>query len=142
LQSKAKEAADLLRSNGGDIDAVAKKYGLEVKKSEPFTRNGSVGGNMGASFFLEAFNKPVGAVLGPLSANQQTVVARVIDKKDADMKEFPTQKDSILSNLKQKKMEERKLLFQDSVLSKLIQEGKVKYHKDVVNQIKQRYKAS
>ena len=39
-------------------------------------------------------------------------------------------------------MEERKLLFQDSVLSKLIQEGKVKYHKDVVNQIKQRYKAS
>lgn len=142
LQSKAKEAADLLRNNGGDIDAVAKKYGLEVKKSDPFTRNGSVGGTMGASFFLDAFNKPVGAVIGPLNANQQTVVAKLIDKTGADPKDFAAQKDNIVTNLKQKKMEERKLLFQDSVLSKLIQEGKVKYHKDVVNQIMQRYKAS
>jgi peptidyl-prolyl cis-trans isomerase D len=141
LQSKAKEAADLLRSNGGDIDAVAKKYGLEVKKSDPFTRNGSVGGNIGASFFLDAFTKPVGSIVGPLSANQQTLVAKVIDKTDADLKDFAAQKETILSNLKQKKMEERKLLFQDSVLTKLIQEGKVKYHKDVVNQIMQRYKA-
>lgn len=142
LQSKAKEAADLLRSNGGDMEAVAKKYGLEVKKSEPFTRNGSVGGTIGASFFLDAFTKPAGAIIGPLNANQQTLVAKLIDKTNADRKDFEAQKASILTNLKQKKMEERKLLFQDSVLSKLIQEGKVKYHKDVVNQILQRYKAS
>ena len=97
---------------------------------------------MGASFFLDAFNKPAGAILGPLNANQQTVVAKVTGKMDADMKDFATQKDSIMTNLKQKKMEERKMLFQDSVLSRLIQEGKVKYHKDVVNEIMQRYKAS
>ncbi len=142
LQAKAKEAAELLRNNGGDIDAVAKKYGLEVKKSEPFTRNGSVGGNIGASFFLDAFTKPVGAIVGPLNANQQTLVAKVIDKSNADPKDFASQKESIVSTLKQKKMEERKLLFQDSVVNKLLQEGKVKYHKDVVNQILQRYKAS
>ena len=142
LQEKAKEAADLLRNNGGDIDAVAKKLGLEVKKSEPFTRNGSVGGNMGASFFLDAFSKPVGAIIGPLNANKQTVVAKLIDKTGADPKDYAAQKDSIIQSLKQKKMEERTLLFQDSVLSKLIQEGKVKYHKDAVNQILQRYKAS
>ena len=142
LDQKAKEAADTLKKNGGDIDAVAKSMGLEVKKSDPFTRNGSVGGNMGATFFLDAFTRPVGTIVGPLNANKQTVVAKVIGKTDADMKDFAAQKDTIVSSLKQKKMDERKLLFQDSILSKLIQEGKVKYHKDVVNQIMERYKAS
>ena len=85
-----------------------------------FTRNGSVGGNIGASFFLEAFTKPVGSIVGPLNANQQTLVAKVIDKTDSDMKDFAAQKENIVSNLKQKEMEERKLLFQDSVLTKLI----------------------
>ena len=97
---------------------------------------------MGASFFLDAFTKPVGMIIGPLNANQQTIVAKLTDKVSADMKDFAAQKESIITNLKQKKMEERRQLFQDSVLSKLVQEGKVKYHKDVVNQIMQRYKAS
>lgn len=142
VQQKAKDAASTLAKNGGDIQAVAKSLGLEVKTSDAFTRNGSVDASMGASYFADAFTKPVGAVVGPINASGQTVIAKVVDKTEPDMKDFAAQKDSIISSLKQKKLEERGLLFQDSILRKLEQEGKVKYHKDVVNQIMQRYRAS
>ncbi len=142
LQKKAKEAADTLSKNGGDLQAVAKSLGLEVKESDLFTRNGSVGGNMGASYFGDAFTKPVGSIIGPVNASGETVLAKVIDKVQPDNTMFAAEKSSIISNLKQKKMEERNLLFQDSILTKLEQQGKVKIHKDVVNQIMQRYRAS
>jgi len=142
LQQKAKEAAGSLSKNSGDLQALAKSLGLEVKESDLFTRNGSVGGNMGASFFGDAFTKPIGTIIGPLNASGQTVVAKVIDRQQPDNTAFATQKGSIISSLKQKKMEERSGLFQDSILSKLEQQGKVKIYKNVVNQIMQRYRAS
>jgi peptidyl-prolyl cis-trans isomerase D len=142
LQQRAKEAAATLAKDGGDLQALAKSLGLEVKESDLFTRNGSVGGNMGASFFGDAFTKPVGTIIGPLNASGQTVVAKVVDKQQPDNTAFAMQKGSIVSSLKQKKMEERSNLFQDSILTKLEQQGKVKIYKNVVNQIMQRYRAS
>lgn len=141
LQQKAKEAADAAIATG-DLQGVAKKYGLEVKDSDLFTRNGSVGGNMGASFFSDLFNKPVGGVIGPINAAGQTVVAKLVDKTEPDMKDFAAQRDSIIQNLKQKKSQERDELFTDSIVEKLVKEGKIKYHKDVFNQILQHYRAS
>ncbi len=142
VQQKAKEAADALAKNGGDITALAKSLGLEVKTSDAFTRNGSVAATMGASYFGDAFNKPAGGIVGPINAGGQTVVAKVVDKIEPDMNGFASQRDSIIASLKQKKAEERDSLFQDSILTKLTQEGKVKYNKDVVNEIIQRYRSS
>jgi parvulin-like peptidyl-prolyl isomerase len=97
---------------------------------------------MGASFFSDLFNKPVGGVIGPINAAGQTVVAKLVDKVEPDMKDFAAQRDSIIQNLKQKKSQERDELFTDSIVEKLVKEGKIKYHKDVFNQILQHYRAS
>jgi len=134
-QQKAKQAADTLASNGGDIEAVAKSLGLEVKTSEPFNRNGSVAATMAASFFGDIFSKPIGATVGPVSAGGQTVVAKLVEKTEPDMKELEAQRDNIVKNLKDKKLEERRMLFQDSVVYKFSNEGKIKYHKDAVDWI-------
>jgi len=141
-QKKAKEAADALIANKGDIDAVAKSMGLEVKTSDPFNRSGSVAATMGASFFSDAFNKPVGATLGPINAGGQTVVAKVIEKSEPDMQGIAAQRDNIITNLKQKKMEERRALFYDSVYRKLQDEKKIKIYKDVLDRITTRYQQS
>ncbi len=142
VQQKAKEAADKLGANGGDIEAVAKSLGLEVKTSDPFNRNGSVAASIGATFFGDVFTKPVGAIAGPISAGGQTVVAKLIEKTEADMKDFAVQRDNIIANLKAKKLEEQRILFQDSIMTKLLQEGKIKFHKDVVDRITSRYQQS
>ena len=142
VQQKAKEAAAKLASNGGDMEAVAKSLDLEVKTSDPFNRNGSLAATISASLFGDVFNKPVGAIAGPINAGGQTVVVKLVEKTDADMKDFAAQRDNIVSNLKAKMMEERRILFQDSVLFKLSQEGKIKYHKDVVDRITSQYSRS
>jgi peptidyl-prolyl cis-trans isomerase D len=142
LQQKAKQAADMLASNGGDIEAVAKSFGLEVKTSDPFNRNGSVAATMAASFFGDIFSKPVGATMGPINAGGQTVVAKLVEKTEPDMKELAAQRDNILRNLKDKKLEERRMLFQDSVVYQFTKEGRVKIHKDVVDRMMSQYQKS
>jgi peptidyl-prolyl cis-trans isomerase D len=142
VQQKAKQAADMLVINKGDIEAVAKSFGLEVKTSDPFNRNGSVAATMGASFFGDIFTKPIGATVGPINAGGQTVVAKLIERTEPDMKELAAQRDNILRNLKDKKLEERRMLFQDSVVYQFTKEGKIKYHKDVVDRMMSRYQQS
>jgi len=142
VQQKAKQAADMLASNGGDIAAVAKSFGLEVKTSEPFNRNGSVAATMAASFFGDIFSKPVGATVGPINAGGQTVVAKLVEKTAPDMKELEAQRDNIVRNLKDKKLEERRMLFQDSIVYQFSKEGKIKYHKDVVDRMMSQYQKS
>jgi hypothetical protein len=131
-------AADMLTKNGGDIEALAQRFGLEVKTSDPFTRNGSIGG-MEASRFGEAFSKAVGAPVGPIIAGGPPVVAKVVEKIDADMKGFAAQRDAIKTKIMDRKLEERRQSLEDSLLAKLAGEGKLKVHKDVVDRMLSKY---
>lgn len=137
---KAQKAAEMLKSNGGDLHAVAKAYGGEVKTSDFFTRAGAIEGVGSASYFADAFGKPVGAVFGPVGTGTMNVVAKVADKQKPDAAKMAAERDSIVTELKNKKSEERLQLFHDSVLSKLVTEGKVKIHRDVINRMLARYK--
>ncbi|MGI8741161.1 MAG: peptidylprolyl isomerase [Bryobacteraceae bacterium] len=137
---KAQKAAELLKSDGGDLQAVAKANGLEVKTSDFFTRAGAVEGIGSASYFADAFLKPAGASLGPVATGGQTIVGKVLDKQNSDPAKLTAERDSIITELKQKKSQERLQLFHDSILSQLIREGKVKIHRDVVNRILARYR--
>ncbi|MDQ6759228.1 MAG: peptidylprolyl isomerase, partial [Acidobacteriota bacterium] len=83
-QEKAQKAAEMLRSNGGDLNAVAKSLGASVKTSDFFTRAGAIEGVGSASYFADAFAKPVGSVVGPVGTGTQNVVAKVADKQKPD----------------------------------------------------------
>ena len=82
---KAKKAADLLKTNGGDLKAAAKTLGVEVKSTDFFARNGAAEGIGAASYLGDAFDKPVGSIIGPINAGTQTVVAKIADRQQADM---------------------------------------------------------
>lgn len=136
---RSKQAADILKSNGGDLQAVAKKFGLPVKTTDFFTQQGAAEGIGSASYFLDAFSKTPGAVLGAVNVGSQTVVAKLLDKQMPDPSQLAQQRDLIVQQLKGKKSDERNLLFQDSIMAKLIEEGKIKIRKDVINRIVQSY---
>lgn len=141
VTERSKKAADMLNSNGGDLAAVAKSMGLEVKKTDWFSRQGAVEGVGSASYFGDAFTKPAGTSLGAVNVGNQTVVAKVLDKQNADLSRLTAERDGILQQLKGKKAEERNILFEDSIMNKLIEEKKVKKHRDVINRILARYRA-
>jgi peptidyl-prolyl cis-trans isomerase D len=141
VAEKAKKAAEMAKANGGDLKAIAKSMGLEVKTTDLFTRNGAVEGLGGAAYLSEAFDKPVGTVLGPIFAGNQTIVAKVSEKQEGDMAKFAAEREGLVNQLKGKKSAERQTLLQDSILNTLIQQGKIKKHQDVINRLMSRYRS-
>jgi len=124
---KANEAAKRVKA-GEPFEAVAKSMRLEVKTPPDFTSEAAVEGVGSAAAFGDSFAQPVGAVVGPISAPGQTVVAKVLGKTPADMSQLPAQREALVTQLKQEKARDRQELFYDSVLTALIRDGKVKKH--------------
>jgi peptidyl-prolyl cis-trans isomerase D len=135
---RAKQAAEKVKA-GEDMQKVAKELGGEYKTPPEFTSEGAVEGLGSASSLGDAFSKPAGTILGPLPVVGQQIVAKVIEKIPADMNAFAAQRDSVILQLKSKKAQERKDLFQDSILTKLIKEGKVKRHNDTLKRLMASY---
>lgn len=140
VADRSKEAAEMLKSNGGDIKAVAKKFGLEVKTSDFFSRQGAVEGIGSATYFSDAFTKPAGTVIGAVNVGSQTVVAKLLDKQAPDPAKLAQDRPAIITQIKGKKTDERDKLFQDSILNRLTEEHKIKIHKDVINRIVQSFR--
>jgi hypothetical protein len=69
-------------------------------------------------------------------------VVKVIAKTPADPAQFAAQQEKIIQELKERHAQEQSELFQDSVMTKLINEGKVKLHKAVMDRILERQQKS
>jgi parvulin-like peptidyl-prolyl isomerase len=125
---RAKDAADRLKK-GEDINKVAKAMQLDVTNSSMFGRADSIDGLGPAASLEEVFSTPAGGVLGPVTVQGRSVVAKITDRSEADLTALPVEHDAILTQLKQKKSQDRSSLLMEGILTKLTSEGKV-----VVNQ--------
>jgi hypothetical protein len=139
IKEKSAKAAELLKQNG-DIKAAAKAVGGEVKSTDFFLRSGAVEGLGSANLLSDVFEKPVGTIFGPTQIATQTIVGKVVDRQSIDMAKFAQERDGIVLQLKAKKATERQSLLQDSVLSQLIQSGKVKKHQAVIDRLIAQYR--
>ena len=124
LAAKAKEL--------GDFEKAAKSLGLEAKTTSDFTRAGTIDGLGSASYFGDAFNAKDGAVIGPFNLPDGDVVAQVVSHTPADMSKLPDQRASIRDEIKNRKDSDREQLFEAGVRDRLIKEGKIKVHQDVI----------
>ncbi|MDQ6662890.1 MAG: peptidylprolyl isomerase [Acidobacteriota bacterium] len=139
----AKRAADLLlkaQSMGGDLAKAAQSMGLEVKTSSDFDRQGAIEGVGSATLLPDAFLKPAGSLFGPISAQGAQVVAKVLSQTAPNLGTLATQSANVRDELKQKKAKERMALFEEGVRQRLIKEGKVKIHQDVINRLAATYR--
>jgi hypothetical protein len=139
VQEKTKKLMDVLKSNGGDLQAAAKSQKLDLKTADFFSRDGAAEGIGPGRSLQEAFEKPDGTLIGPLSIGGQTVVGKVVARQEPDMKKLAEQRDALVSQLKSQKAQRRRALLQDSIVTRLIQEGKIKKHQDVINRLMARY---
>lgn len=140
MRANSQKAAGLAKKDG-DLEAAAKATGATVKTTDDFIRTGAAEGLGAAEYFRPAFSQPVGAVLGPIETPAGQVVVKVIAKTPADPAQFAAQQEKIIQELKQQHASEQNELFEDSVMTRLINEGKLKYHKDVMDRILERQKS-
>ncbi len=136
---RARQAVAKLKA-GGDVKQVAKELGGEALTSQEFTINDAIEGIGSGSLFEDAFSKPVGTVIGPVPAANSTVVAKLAAKTPADLSKLAADRDNIVQQMKQKKAQERRELFYDSILAELIKEGKVKKHNDTIRRLVAAYR--
>ncbi len=140
IREKSAKAAEMLKQNS-DIKAVAKAVGAEVHSTDFFARSGAVEGIGSANLLGDVFAKPVGTVFGPMPVASQTIIGKIVDRQSIDMTKFAQERDGIVLQLKAKKANDRQSLLQDSVLSQLIQSGKVKKHQAVIDRLIAQYRS-
>jgi peptidyl-prolyl cis-trans isomerase D len=140
VKEKSAKAAELLKQNG-DIKAAAKAIGMEVKSTDFIARSGAIENVGSAAMLGDSFDKPVGTVFGPITASNQTIVGKIVDRQDIDLSKFALERDNIILQLKSKKAADRVSLLRDSVLTDLIQRGKVKRHQAVIDRLIAQYRS-
>ncbi len=142
VQNRAKELVDKAKSMGGDLAKAAKSMGLEVKTSEAFTRGGSVKDLGSAAYVPDAFTRPDGSIIGPISTPDGTVVAKVVGHVAPDMSKLAAERTAIRDDLKGQKARDRNSLFEAGVRDELSRQGKIKIYQDVVNRLILNYRTS
>lgn len=130
----AARAAETLATNGGDIETVAKSFRLPVTTSDSFSREGYLDRRVRGDR-LSVFTMAVGATIGPIDADDEFLVAKLVEKVDADMKAFAAHRDEVVKKALAKKLEERRKSFEESVLDTLTKQGKIKIHQDVLDRM-------
>jgi peptidyl-prolyl cis-trans isomerase D len=140
LEQRAREALERAKSLDGDLKRVAQSMGLELRSTQEFGHDGAADGIGPASLVREGFARPVGAVFGPVAVAGQRFVCRVASKVVADMSGLAAQREAISASLKAQKARQRMELFEDSVLTALIGDGKVKRHQQVIERLVASYR--
>lgn len=140
LAVKQKEVEALVKG-GGDLKAIAKSIGGEVKTSEDFTRDGAAQGVGSGTYFADLFGKAPGAMTGPHNISGQVVVARLNANSAADMSKLAAERVNLITGIKGRKAQERKDLFEDGLVNRLIDKGKVKINQDVIRRLIDSYRA-
>ena len=140
VADKANELLQKVQEAGGDLKKAAQSMKLTAKTSDDFSRMGAVEGVGSAGYVQDAFAKPVGTILGPLSTPDAKIVVKVIGHTIADPSGMASQRDTLRDEIKSRKARDRNALFEDGVRQALVREGKIKIHQEVVNRLAQNYR--
>lgn len=138
------KASDLLAKakQMGDLKKAAASMGLEMKTSQEFDRNGTIDGVGSATLLPDAFSKPLGTFIGPITADNNRVVAKIVEQKQPDMAAYATQRAAIRDEIKSRRARERNTIFEGALTQKLKDEKKVKINQEVINRITANFKNS
>lgn len=139
VEQRARELLEKARATG-DLQQAARQMGLEWKKTQAFARTGAADGLGSAAYLEQAFKGRPGEIFGPVAVEDKRFVCKIVEQIPADMRQLAAERDEIVQSLKSQKARERNELFEQSLRDRLITEGKVKIHQDVINRLVANYR--
>ena len=135
LEKQSREAFEKAKALGGDLKKLAQGVGLTMKVTQEFAIDGAADGIGPASQVYEAFTRPVGEVFGPISTGERRLICKVVSRSTPDLSLLPAQRESIVATLKARKQGQRVELFEDSLRTGLIREGKIKIYDSAIRRL-------
>ncbi len=104
-ENAALETAGELRARavtGGDLEAAAHLFELEVTETPPFTIDSSIPGiGMGTGFAVAAYELQTGRIGPPVKVQNEWFIIEVIDRVPGEPSELASQRAAILQQLRQ-----------------------------------------
>jgi peptidyl-prolyl cis-trans isomerase D len=141
VNKATQEATQKMLTANGDLARIAKELGLEVKSTKPFGAEQPIEGLGPSTYLQDAFLKPVGGSVGPTTIDGKVVLAKVVEKISADPAKLAASREDIIGNLKKKKAQERRELFEDGLISQLVKQKKVKKFPEAIQRLSSTYKS-
>lgn len=138
LELKGK-AEGQLKGGMNDIQKLAKELGTPTKTTQEFSRGGFADGIGPASAVIDAFGKKVGDTMGPFTVDGKWFIAKVAEKKDADLSLLPARRAEFVNKVKNFKASERSDIFEDTVVRQMIKDGQIKVNETVKKRISESY---
>lgn len=140
LQDKMNEIEARLKENP-DLAAAAKLAGVNLVTSDAVARGGQIE-TIGPAIQIEdAFKKPVGAVLAPLRLPSGVAFVKVVEKIPADLTQLAATRAELTQSLKARRAQQRKDLFTDGIVNKLIKDKKVKIYEENIQKLVESYRS-
>lgn len=134
-QSKAKELVEKVKA-GRKLSSAARRDRIEVKLSDPFSRNGSIP-DLGASTPLDefAFSAKEGEVSEPIQVGRRLVVAVLTERQDIDPEEFAAEKEEIRNRLLTRKRQTVFDAFLEGAKTRMQDKGDILVNQARLNEI-------
>jgi parvulin-like peptidyl-prolyl isomerase len=138
-KARAQEFAGQAKA-GADFDKVAKTYGVSVKTSEDFSRNGNIAG-LGPSAPIEtfAFSANAGDVSQPVQIGQKYVVLRLESKTPINPQEFAKAVEGLRESLLNQRKEQLFQAYLDGIRDRMQKDGKIKINDTLLAEISRKF---
>lgn len=131
VEALRQKAISALPGINGDIAKLAKELGTPLKTTQLFARSGFADGIGPASAVIDGFEKPIGSAWGPFTVDGKWYVAKVVEKKAADMSQLPARRVEMINIVKNRKAAERSDIFEDTLMKSMSEGGKIKVNETV-----------
>lgn len=134
-RSKAEDLVKRVKA-GRKLSSAARRDRIEVKLSDPFSRNGSIP-DLGASTPLDefAFSAKEGEVSEPIQVGRRLVVAVLTERQDIDPKRFAAEKEEIRNRLLTRKRQTVFDAFLEGTRTRMQEKGEILVNQSRLDEI-------
>jgi peptidyl-prolyl cis-trans isomerase D len=139
-EEMAKQFDEKLKANGGDFKKTAAAMGLKVIDTGEFARGGQMKDVGPAGYFGDQpFLNAQGANVGIFRVGNNPYYFRVAAKIPADLSMINTDRQNLVSAIRERKLRERREMFEEGLIESLKGTGKLTVRDDLVKRLAQSY---
>jgi hypothetical protein len=132
-----------LTASPDDIQKAAAAVGLKVIDTGLFSRGAEMKGVGPQAYFGEnPFINTVGKVIGPHSVASARYFYKIMERAPGNADKLESERGAIVATIKERKLRERRELFEDGLIQQLKASGKVTINDDAVKRLGAQYRSS
>jgi peptidyl-prolyl cis-trans isomerase D len=139
--SRIKSVEEKLKAAPKDLSAAASSAGMKLIDTGLFARGGQMKDVGPQAYFGEQpFVNPVGNVVGPYSIGPARYFFRIVERVPGSREGLEAERAGIVNSIKDRKLAERRDLFEEGLVDRLKAEGKVKVYDDAIKRMASSYR--